>query len=169
VFLAADLDGTARVAHDLADRAADALGGQVDVLVNNAAEVSVAGTPDTDEAALDRAWAVNVMAPFFLVARLAPQMASRGSGVVMNIGSWMAGTGTNGLAAYTASKGALNVLTRTGRPSSGRRVSGLTPSCPAWCARTPAVPTQGVSSWPALPTVGSCRPRRSPQRGLPGE
>ncbi len=130
MFLAADLEGTARVAHDLADRAADALGGQVALLVNNAAEVSVAGTPDTDEAALDRAWAVNVKAPFFLVARLAPQMASRDSGVVVNIGSWMAGTGTNGLAAYTASKGALNVLTRNWAAAfgpAGVRVNAIVP------------------------------------------
>lgn len=60
MFLAAELDGTARTAYDLADRAVEALGGRVDVLVTNAATVQVAGTTDTDEAMLDAAWAVNV-------------------------------------------------------------------------------------------------------------
>lgn len=72
VFVPADLDGTARTSHSSADQATEALGGRVDVLVNNAAVVSVAGTVDTDETALDAVWAVNVKAPVFLVARLTP-------------------------------------------------------------------------------------------------
>ncbi len=35
-FIAADLDGTAAASRDLADRARTALGGRVDILVNNA-------------------------------------------------------------------------------------------------------------------------------------
>lgn len=112
VFVPADLDGTAATSFDLADRSAKALLGRVDVLVNSAAVVPIADTAGTDEASLDAAWAVNVKAPFFLVARLDPAMAARGGGAVINISSWMARTGTSGVVAYAASKGALDVLTK---------------------------------------------------------
>ena len=38
--------------------------------------------------------AVNIRAPHVLVAELAPPMASRGSGVIITIGSWMASVGS---------------------------------------------------------------------------
>jgi len=50
-------------------------GGRVDVLVNNAAAVVVAGTADTTEAQMATMLAVNLTGPFFLVAQLAPAMA----------------------------------------------------------------------------------------------
>ncbi len=98
--------------------------------MNNAAVVTVAGTVDTDEEALDAAWAVNVKAPFFLVARLAPAMAARGGGAVINLSSWMARTGTSVVPAYTASKGAIDVLTRNWAAEfgpAGVRVNAISP------------------------------------------
>ena len=47
-------------------------------------------TPDLDVATFDRLFTANVRAPYFLVAALAPKMAARGSGSIVNIGS-MAG------------------------------------------------------------------------------
>lgn len=129
-FVGADLDGSRETSFELADRASELLGGRVDVLVNNAAYVTVAGTVDTDEAAIDAAWAINVKAPFFLVARLAPAMAERGGGAVVNISSWMARTGTAGVVAYSASKGALDALTRNWAAEfgpAGVRVNAIAP------------------------------------------
>lgn len=76
MFLPADLDGTAATSTDIARRAEATLRGRVDVLVNNAAAVVVAGTADTDEAQMAGMVAVNLTGPFFLVAQLAPAMAS---------------------------------------------------------------------------------------------
>jgi len=87
-------------------------GGRVDVLVNNAAAVVVAGTADTTEAQMATMLAVNLTGPFFLVAQLAPAMASRGSGAIITISSWMAQAGTAGVPGYSATKGALDALTR---------------------------------------------------------
>lgn len=112
VFIHADLDGTAATSADIAQRAEEALGGRVDVLVNNAAAVPVASTQDTDETQMAMVLAVNVTGPFFLVAQLAPKMASRGGGVIINISSWMAQGGTAGVPAYSATKGAMDALTR---------------------------------------------------------
>ncbi|MEJ5945626.1 SDR family oxidoreductase [Pseudokineococcus basanitobsidens] len=130
VFLPVDLDGTEAVSHDVAARAEAALGGRVDVLVNNAAVVSVSSTPETTEAQLAEAWAVNVTGPFFLVARLAPAMAARGGGAVVGISSWMAQGGTPVVPAYSASKAAADALVRnwaTEFGPTGVRVNSVSP------------------------------------------
>jgi len=149
VFLPADLDGTAATSTDIARRAEAALGGRVDVLVNNAAAVVVAGTADTadtDEAQMAGMVAVNLTGPFFLVAQLAPAMASRGSGAIITISSWMAQAGTAGVPAYSATKGALDALTRDWAVefgAAGVRVNAISPGVvrehddpqdPAWAA-----------------------------------
>src|SRR5258708_5770468 len=61
--------------------------GSVDVLVNNAGFSWIGPTADLDAATFDRLYAANVRAPYFLVAALAPAMAARGSGSIINVGS----------------------------------------------------------------------------------
>lgn len=146
VFVHADLDGTAENSADIARRAEEALGGRVDVLVNNAAAVPVASTQDTNETQMATVLAVNLTGPFFLVAQLAPRMASRGGGVVITISSWMAQGGTAGVPAYSATKGAMDALTRDWAVefgSAGVRFNAISPgvvreaddhSDPAWSA-----------------------------------
>jgi NAD(P)-dependent dehydrogenase (short-subunit alcohol dehydrogenase family) len=107
-FIAADLSDPAGL-DDLAEQA-----GAVDILVNNAGISLPAGpTADVGVAAFDRIFSANVRAPFFLVAALAPQMAARGSGSIINIGSQAGQVGMPGIAAYSATKGALASLTRS--------------------------------------------------------
>jgi NAD(P)-dependent dehydrogenase (short-subunit alcohol dehydrogenase family) len=113
---------------DLAERV-----GPVDVLVNNAGFSWFGPTADLDAATFDRLFAANVRAPYFLVAALAPKMAARGSGCIINVASMAGQIGLAGGAAYGATKATLAAMTGPGRPSSVPPVSGSTPSLPGRC------------------------------------
>ena len=60
------------------------------MLVNSAGIFPGSTTPTVDEAMFDEVYAVNVKAPFFLTAAIAPEMTARGSGSIINLGSWVA-------------------------------------------------------------------------------
>jgi len=123
-FLAADLTDPAEVL-ELA-----AAAGDVDVLVNNAGVYTFTGTADTTAADFDRHVAVNTRAPFLLVGALAPAMAARGHGVVVNITSTAATSAAPIGTAYGASKAAVELLTRswaTEFGGRGVRVNGVSP------------------------------------------
>jgi NAD(P)-dependent dehydrogenase (short-subunit alcohol dehydrogenase family) len=125
-----DLDGSATGARSLAARATALLGGHIDVLVNNAGIFPASNTPDTDEATFDRVMAVNVKAPFFLTGVIAPAMAARGSGVIINLGSWVVRLALPIGTIYAASKGALETLVRVWSSEfgpAGVRVVGIAP------------------------------------------
>jgi NAD(P)-dependent dehydrogenase (short-subunit alcohol dehydrogenase family) len=111
-FLAADLDGSAENSQDLADRARETLGGRIDILVNNAGIYPAPATTATDEKTFDEVYAVNVKAPFFLTAAVAPAMTESGGGVIINLGSWIARLGIPHGALYSSTKGAMETLTR---------------------------------------------------------
>jgi NAD(P)-dependent dehydrogenase (short-subunit alcohol dehydrogenase family) len=87
--------------------------GEVDVLVNNAGYWELGPTADTTETGFDAMNAINVKAPFFLTAALAPPMAERGHGAIVNVSTMVAARGAAGMAAYGASKAALEALTRS--------------------------------------------------------
>jgi NAD(P)-dependent dehydrogenase (short-subunit alcohol dehydrogenase family) len=128
-FVAADLDGSPAVARRLAEEAGRVLGGRIDVLVNNAGIFPGGATAATDEAVFDRVYAVNVKAPFFLTAVIAPQMAERGSGAIINLGSWIARLGIPS-ALYSSTKGAVETLTRAWAAEfgpAGVRVNAISP------------------------------------------
>jgi 3-oxoacyl-[acyl-carrier protein] reductase len=109
----ADLGGSASEARRFADEATTALGGRVDILVNNAGIYPATSTAALSDADLDAILAINIRAPHVLVAAIAPAMAGRGHGAVVNIGSWMARVGLPFGAMYTGSKAALEQMTRT--------------------------------------------------------
>jgi NAD(P)-dependent dehydrogenase (short-subunit alcohol dehydrogenase family) len=109
--------GTARFeAADLADpagvRRLAAAASEVDILVNNAGIFRFASTVDTDDAVFDAHIDINLRAPFLLVQALAPAMAARGHGSVVNISSGAASVPGSGTGIYGASKSALESLTR---------------------------------------------------------
>ena len=127
-FAATDL-GTAHAAQDLA-RQAEATLGRVDILVNNAGIFPGDTTAETDEKTFDEVYAVNVKAPFFLTAALAPAMAARGDGVIINLGSWVARLGIGRGIVYASTKGAIETLTRAWAAEfgpSGVRVNAISP------------------------------------------
>jgi NAD(P)-dependent dehydrogenase (short-subunit alcohol dehydrogenase family) len=111
-FVVAHLDGSAKASRDLAAEATRLLGGRIDVLVNNAGIYPGPSTTATDEATFDEVYAVNVKAPFFLTAAVAPPMAEHGSGAIINLGSWIARLGIPVGSLYSSTKGAMETLTK---------------------------------------------------------
>ena len=129
-FVHADLDGSAGASGDLAAEATRVLGGRIDVLVNNAGIYPAPSTAATDEATFDKVYAVNVKAPFFLTAALAPAMAERGSGSIINLGSWVVRLGIPIASLYSSTKGAMETLTRAWAAEfgpAGVRVNAISP------------------------------------------
>ncbi|MFC0509057.1 SDR family NAD(P)-dependent oxidoreductase [Micromonospora costi] len=110
-FVVADLRDEAS-ARSLAARARE-LAGPVDVLVNNAGIYPFGPTELTTEQDFDAVYALNVKAPYFLVAALAPEMAKRGHGAIVNVSTMVAEFGSPGMALYGSSKAALVLLTKS--------------------------------------------------------
>ncbi len=113
-FVAADLGAGEDEVRRLAERASDAAGGQVDILVNNAAMLLMpAPTGDISERVLHDAFAVNVFGPFLLTGAIAPAMAERGSGAIVNVGSNTGLRGSAGSAIYSATKATIHSFTQS--------------------------------------------------------
>jgi meso-butanediol dehydrogenase/(S,S)-butanediol dehydrogenase/diacetyl reductase len=91
--------------------------GALTVLVNNAVSVNVDRTdgPVTtvDTATWESTLRVNLLAVAWLCRAAIPEMRRAGHGAIVNVSSKAAVRGTPGLAAYSASKGALEALTRS--------------------------------------------------------
>ena len=86
--------------------------GNVDILVNAAAITDRGTILDTSPDLFDQMFAVNVRAPFFLMQEVIKVMKREGTeGAIVNIGSMSAMGGPPFIAAYCASKGALETLT----------------------------------------------------------
>ena len=101
-----------------------------DILVNNAGIYPVTATDQLTDDDLDAMLAINIRAPHVLVAEVAPAMAARGTGAIVNIGSWMAQVGSPFGAMYTATKAADEQLTRSWAAEYGPRgvrVNSLAP------------------------------------------
>lgn len=127
-FLAADLQD-AGSARDLARRGL-ALNGRIDILVNNAAIFPFGPTPGTSEDTFDKVYNVNVKVPFVLVGELAPKMAERGKGSIINLSSMVSEFGLAGMALYGSSKAAINLLTKAWAAEfgpKGVRVNAVSP------------------------------------------
>ncbi|MFL6710481.1 MAG: SDR family NAD(P)-dependent oxidoreductase [Massilia sp.] len=115
-------------AHDLAARVRAIIGGRLDVLVANAGISHAGPMADTSVAQFDDMFAVNVRAPFFLVQQLLPVMCT-GSAIVM-LSSLVAHAAVGQLAAYAATKGAIDTLVRhlaSGLGERGIRVNAVAP------------------------------------------
>lgn len=86
--------------------------GQIDVLVNNAADTSRGTVESTSTELWDAIQASNVRAPFLLIRETVPHMKARRAGSIINIGSVNAYIGEAKLFAYSVSKGGLMTLTK---------------------------------------------------------
>ena len=110
-------------AQDLVEWATEAGDGHVDILINNAG-VALAGAGPSDaatEADFDETFGLNVKVPFFLVAALAPAMAERGWGSIVNVSTMVASFGQAGRALYGGSRAALELMTKAWAAEYGPR------------------------------------------------
>jgi cyclopentanol dehydrogenase len=88
--------------------------GKLDVLVNNAGILLRARIEDTSEADWDRIMAINVKGVFLGTKCAIPAMRRAGGGAIVNISSTAGLVGSpQGTAAYTATKGAVRLFTKS--------------------------------------------------------
>jgi NAD(P)-dependent dehydrogenase (short-subunit alcohol dehydrogenase family) len=112
-------------------RALAAAAGRVDILVNNAAMlIAPQPTADVPEDVIDRALATNIKAVILLTGLIAPGMADRGTGAIINVGSINGLVGLAHSALYSATKAAIHSLTKSWAAEygpSGVRVNTVAP------------------------------------------
>ena len=128
-FIPSDLRDAAS-ARAVARKAIELGGGHVDILINNAGIFPFGLTHEMSEASFDEVYALNVKAPYFLVAELAPSMAQRGKGAIVNISTMVADYGAPGMSLYGSSKAAINLLTKAWAAEygpKGVRVNAVSP------------------------------------------
>src|ERR1700722_1429120 len=143
-------------AQDLVEWATEAGSGHVDILINNAGVALLGPSNTATEAQFDETFALNVKVPFFLVASLAPAMAERGWGSIVNVSTMVASFGQAGMAMYGASRAALELLTKTWAAEygpSGVRVNAVAPG-PTRTALMEALPVEMVNQLAALAPAG---------------
>lgn len=99
---------------DEAVRAAIEAFGGLDILVNNAG-ISHRNQPmlDVSEEEFDRVFAVNVKSIYLTARAVVPHFRGRGGGVILNIGSTAGIRPRPGLTWYNASKGAVNLMSKS--------------------------------------------------------
>jgi NAD(P)-dependent dehydrogenase (short-subunit alcohol dehydrogenase family) len=132
---AAAIDGDVRfIQADLSDiKSVKSLvqqAGNVDILVNNAASFPAALTVNQEMTAFERTFDTNVRGTYFLAAGLVPGMLERGRGSIINVTTMVATKGVPGASAYSASKAAVESLTRTWAAefgAQGVRVNSVAP------------------------------------------
>ena len=128
-FISSDLQD-ASSAREVARRAVELGDGHVDILINNVGIYPFGPTHETTEEMFERVYALNVKAPYFLVAELAPLMAKKGKGAIVNLSTMVADYGAPGMSLYGSSKAAINLLTKVWAAEygpSGVRVNAVSP------------------------------------------
>ena len=86
--------------------------GPIGILVNNAGIQHRAPMVDFPEAEYHRVMTTNVDSVFFVAQAVGRGMVKRGRGKIINIGSLMSELGRANIVPYTASKGAVKLMTR---------------------------------------------------------
>jgi NAD(P)-dependent dehydrogenase (short-subunit alcohol dehydrogenase family) len=128
-FISSDLRD-ASSAREVARRAVELGNGHVDILINNAGIYPFGATHEMSEEIFDSVYSLNVKVPYFLVVELAPPMAKRGKGAIVNLSTMVADYGAAGMSLYGSSKAAINLLTKVWAAEygpSGVRVNAVSP------------------------------------------
>ena len=128
-FISSELRGVDS-AREVARNAIELGNGHVDILINNAGIYPFGPTHEMTEDQFDRVYSTNVKAPYFLVAELAPLMAKRGKGAIVNLSTMAADYGAPGMSLYGSSKAAINLLTKSWAAEygpKGVRVNAVSP------------------------------------------
>ena len=113
---AAGIDGAFAAPFDVTDEAAISAGvaavGQIDILVNNAGMQMRRPLEQFSLEEWQQIMDVNLTSAFLVARAVAPQMIERGRGKIVNTCSVTSEVGRETIGPYTASKGALKMLTR---------------------------------------------------------
>jgi len=121
-FLAGDManpDGFAAIV-----RAAQMKFGGLTALINNAGSVHESLLVRQNPAAIDRLLAINLAGPLHLTRQAVRSMMVGGYGRIVNISSVVSVSGYKGTAAYSATKGGLDAMTRAlARELGGRNIT----------------------------------------------
>jgi NAD(P)-dependent dehydrogenase (short-subunit alcohol dehydrogenase family) len=138
--------------------------GGIDCLVNNAGIQTYGTVVDTDEALWDRTLNINLKGVFLVSKYCIPEIAKRGGGAVVNMGSVQGIRTQRNVAAYTATKGAILALTRTmalDHASQNIRVNAVAPGSVdtpmlRWAAGLfePDNPEALIDEWKTLHPLG---------------
>jgi NAD(P)-dependent dehydrogenase (short-subunit alcohol dehydrogenase family) len=152
----ADDDAPARIVA----AAVSQLGG-IDIVFNNAGVSGRSRVDELSDADWDRAFAVNVRAPFRIARQAIPELRKSEAGRIINTASVMAEGTDYGLAAYCASKAAIAGLTRTLALELGK--SGITANY-----ILPGAIRTGMTSgiWDANPEIAEIWAKKSPLKRL---
>ncbi len=155
--IALPFDVTSKAAVEAAVERIERDTGPIDILVNNAGMTKRMAFTDFPEADWRQIMATNLDSVFFMTQAVARRMIPRGRGKIVNICSVMSELGRPTIAPYTASKGAVKMLTKAmcaEFAQHGITANGISPGYfgtelntalmndekfSAWvCARTPA-------------------------------
>lgn len=146
--------------------------GTIDILVNSAGIALVAPALEFSTEDWDRLMAVNLRAPFLTARTLGPAMIAQRWGKVINISSQAGVIALDDHAAYTASKGGLNALTKSLCAEWARHNVQVNAICPTvvmtpmgrqvWASPKRATP----SATPPLPAASPSRSRWPTPRSI---
>jgi NAD(P)-dependent dehydrogenase (short-subunit alcohol dehydrogenase family) len=87
--------------------------GKIDILFNNAGVLLVKPIQEMTGDEWDRVMSINVKAAFLAIKHAVKHMRRSGGGAILNTGSIASFTGQSGTPAYSASKGAIALLTKS--------------------------------------------------------
>ena len=111
IFVRADVSAEAEVKRLVEDAVAH--WETIDILFNNAGIVLVKPLEEMTGEEWDRVMSINIKAAFLAIKYAAPHMRRVGGGVILNTGSIASFTGQLNTPAYSASKGAIALLTKS--------------------------------------------------------
>lgn len=142
-----DLGSEASIAN-MIRLAVDSYGG-IDILVNNAAELSEQDTDilDTPVEIWDRIMTVNARGDFLTIKYALPHMLKAGRGAIVNVSSGSALVGDITRTAFAASKGAINTLTQYVATLYGKQGIRCNAICPGL---TLSAEAKGILTKPVL-------------------
>ncbi|WP_053372651.1 SDR family NAD(P)-dependent oxidoreductase [Paenibacillus sp. FJAT-27812] len=135
--------------------------GKVDILVNNAGISHAVGLLDTTVEQWNKVMSINLTSTFLGMKHVIPHMQANNGGSIVNISSIAGLTGGSGAGAYTASKGAVRMLTKAAAVDFGKdhiRVNSVHPGFIETPMSAEFVNNKQMLQWflsqTALPRVG---------------
>ncbi len=134
---------------------------KIDVLVNNAGISFPPGLLETTMEQWNRVMNINLASVFLGMKHVVPHMQNSGSGSIINISSIAGLTGGSGAGAYTASKGAVRLLSKAAAVDFGKhniRVNSIHPGFIETPMSAEFINNEQMLKWflsqTALPRVG---------------